>query len=143
MNEIDQDIKVSKELDRQANDYDKSFTVNTYQRKAQIMVVEQLKIADGMTILDLGCGTGSGTIDIAKNLHDTGKVVGIDVSEKMIDQARGKKDIAKSSNVEFHIGSGHSLEYDDFFNYVICTNAYHHIKSKKRVFANGHIDLMN
>jgi ubiquinone/menaquinone biosynthesis C-methylase UbiE len=139
--EIDQDIKVAKEFDHQAKGYDKSYTVNTYQRKAQGMVIEQTHVKEGMNILDLGCGTGSGTIDLAVKLKGTGKVIGIDLSEKMINEAKNKIDVTNPGNVEFIVGSGHSLEYDNYFDYVISTNAYHHFENKIEVFSNVYKSL--
>jgi ubiquinone/menaquinone biosynthesis C-methylase UbiE len=138
---IDQDIEVAKEFNHQAKGYDKSYTVNTYQRKTQIMVIEQMYVKEGMTILDLGCGTGSGTLDLALKLKGTGKVIGIDLSEKMINEAKKKIDVTNLGNVEFIVGSGHSLEYDNYFDYVISTNAYHHFKNKNKVFSNVHRSL--
>ena len=141
--EIDQDVEISKEFDRQAKGYDKSFTVNNYQRKAQIIVIEQMDIKEGMTILDLGCGTGSGTLDIAQKLKGTGKVIGVDLSGKMINEAKNKKDVKNPGNVEFFIGSGHSLEYDNYFDCVISTNAYHHYENKKKIFSKVFNSLKN
>ena len=54
-----------------------------------------MQIEKRMNILDLGCGTGSGTIDIASELEGTGKVVGLDLSEKMIEQAKQKLSIRR------------------------------------------------
>ncbi len=143
MKDIDQDIKVSKEFDFQAKGYDKSYTVNNYQRKTQIMVIDQIEVKEGMTILDLGCGTGSGTLDIASKLKGTGKVIGIDLSEKMINEANKKKGAANDGNVEFLVGSGHSLEYNNYFDCAISTNAYHHFENKSKIFSNVFNSLKN
>jgi ubiquinone/menaquinone biosynthesis C-methylase UbiE len=136
-----QDVLVAKEFDRQAKRYDKSYTVNTYQRKTQIMVIDQIEIKQGMNILDLGCGTGSGTIDIASKLDGTGNVIGIDLSEKMIEQAKNKINTIDYTNIEFILGSGNKLAYDNYFDYVISTNAYHHFKNKNQIFLNVYNSL--
>ncbi|MDO6436649.1 class I SAM-dependent methyltransferase [Cyclobacterium sp. 1_MG-2023] len=48
----------------------------------------------GMAVLDVGCGTGAITKDIAKNVGNAGKVIGIDNTEKFIQSGReSDKDI--------------------------------------------------
>ena len=83
MGKKNQDVYVAKEFDRAAKGYDKSQIVKSYQRRAQVLVIEKMQIKKGMKILDLGCGTGSGTVDIASNLEGTGKVIGLDLSKKI------------------------------------------------------------
>jgi ubiquinone/menaquinone biosynthesis C-methylase UbiE len=45
-------------------------------------------IYNGMTILDLGCGPGFFSIEIAKLLTDSGKVIAADLQEEMLDKIR-------------------------------------------------------
>ncbi|QGZ40942.1 methyltransferase family protein [Pseudoduganella flava] len=45
-------------------------------------------IAPGAQVLDVGCGTGSTTLAIARQLAGTGHATGLDISEAMIDTAR-------------------------------------------------------
>src|ERR1043165_8911921 len=52
----------------------------------------------GMKILDVGCGTGSITRDIAAIAGPSGKVVGIDNTEKFI--TAGKENFADVKNME-------------------------------------------
>lgn len=47
-------------------------------------------IKPGMTVLDVGCGSGAITRDIAALAGETGKVTGMDPSEHLIAQAREK-----------------------------------------------------
>jgi SAM-dependent methyltransferase len=44
----------------------------------------------GEHILDVGCGTGTSTIDLANSVGTTGSVVGCDISPTMIDAARAR-----------------------------------------------------
>jgi SAM-dependent methyltransferase len=52
-------------------------------------------------VLDVGCGAGGMTLDIARLLAPRGTVVGIDLSEQMIDVARGRARAEGLTNVEF------------------------------------------
>ena len=47
-------------------------------------------IHEGMTVLDLGCGPGFFSIEIAKMLKDSGKVIAADLQEGMLDRVRQK-----------------------------------------------------
>ena len=77
----------------------------------------EVGIKDARIILDVGCGPGMVTRDIA---HLTkGKVIAFDGSEDMIKVA---KDILKMyKNVEFRIGEAENLPFDDnIFDIVTC-----------------------
>ncbi len=69
-------------------------------------------------ILDLGCGTGGNAIALAELGYE---VVGIDISEAMIERARRK---AKGlENVEFRVLDMRSLDFDKEFDAAICLGA--------------------
>jgi ubiquinone/menaquinone biosynthesis C-methylase UbiE len=52
----------------------------------------------GMTVLDVGCGTGAISKDIAKIIGNSGKVIGIDNTEKFIES--GKQTYKNVKNLE-------------------------------------------
>lgn len=129
-----QEDYVVDEFNRTAGGYDDSRLVNAFQRRAQVMVIGRMNILKGMDILDLGCGTGEGALDIAVKLEGSGSVTGIDLSEQMIEIAGGKPAKHDINNVIFKVGSGSTLDYEKCFDYVICTNAFHHFQDKALVF---------
>jgi ubiquinone/menaquinone biosynthesis C-methylase UbiE len=47
-------------------------------------------VREGDTVFDVGCGPGFFTIDLAKMVGDTGKVVAIDLQDKMLRRVRKK-----------------------------------------------------
>jgi ubiquinone/menaquinone biosynthesis C-methylase UbiE len=51
-------------------------------------LVEAVRAVAGRHVLDIGCGTGSTTVAIARQLGPQGRVVGLDISEPMIAAAR-------------------------------------------------------
>ena len=129
-----QEEYVAREFNRAAKGYDESRIVESFQRRAQILVIDKMHLEKGMRILDLGCGTGWGTIYIATRLGGTGEVIGLDLSEKMIEQAKQKLSEFIYNNVEFEVGSGSSLDYENYFDYVLSTNAFHHFDNKEEIF---------
>ena len=47
-------------------------------------------IKEGDTVIDLGCGPGYFTIDMAEMAGETGKVLAVDIQEKMLETVRRK-----------------------------------------------------
>lgn len=129
------DEYVAKEFDRAAERYDDSRVVGSYQRRTQTLVLGDMRIEKGMNVLDLGCGTGWATLEIASKLGGTGRVIGLDLSEKMIEQAERKLSELGYGNVEFVLQSAGSLDFDGYFDYVLSTNAFHHFLDKGEVFS--------
>ena len=58
-------------------------------------------IGEAATVLDLGCGAGLDSLIAARTGGPSGKVVGVDFSETMLERAREAAKQAKASNVEF------------------------------------------
>src|SRR5262249_44904980 len=54
------------------------------------LMLEQLALREGATVLDVGCGTGQDTLELARVLGPGGRVVGIDSSETMLAAARAR-----------------------------------------------------
>lgn len=129
-----QEEYVAKEFNRAAGSYDESLMVKSFQRRAQILAINRMQLEKGMNILDLGCGTGLGTVDIASKLEGNGRVIGLDLSEEMVVQAKRRLAGFVYPNVEFRVGSGSSLDCENYFDCVFSTNAFHHFDNKEEIF---------
>src|ERR1044071_4916786 len=57
-------------------------------RPFEDLLVESVSRSGGKTVLDIGCGTGSTTLAIARSIGPHGRSVGVDISEPMIAAAR-------------------------------------------------------
>ncbi len=62
------------------------------------------KIKKGDTVIDLGSGAGNDAFIARAEAGETGKVIGIDFSEPMLDKARANADKLGFNNVEFRYG---------------------------------------
>jgi trans-aconitate 2-methyltransferase len=74
-------------------------------------------------VLDVGCGDGKITAEIAERLP-SGSVVGVDPSTGMIAFAR-EHFVADHANLSFEIGDATRLSYRDAFDLVVSFNALH------------------
>ena len=70
------------------------------------------KFEPGMTVLDLGCGPGSITIDIAR-LVAPGVVTGVDSASSAIEAAQNAAAEAGVDNVVFKVADAYQLPFDD------------------------------
>ncbi len=60
-------------------------------------------INEGMTVLDLGCGPGFFSVEIAKLINDSGKVIAADLQEGMLEKVRQKiKGTALEPRITLH-----------------------------------------
>ncbi len=73
-------------------------------------------ITPGMTVLDVGCGTGAITCGMARLAGETGKVIGIDVSDQLISQAREK--YQGVANLSFTVADIRTYQPDHLFDLV-------------------------
>jgi ubiquinone/menaquinone biosynthesis C-methylase UbiE len=76
----------------------------------------------GQTVLDLGSGGGIDCFLAAKKVGPTGKVIGVDMTAAMIEQARTNKDKLGAENVEFRLGEIEHLPVSDNSVDVIISN---------------------
>ena len=65
-----------------------------------------------MHILDIGCGPGTITADLAA-LVPQGRVVGLDYKPAILEQAQALADKRGFQNIEFVVGDIHALDYPD------------------------------
>jgi len=113
-------------------DYDKSSIANVYD-EARAFAPEGLRQwLDALSahlvgrtvshIVDLGCGTGRFTEPLAE--HFSARVIGIDPSQKMLDQARRKQ---RSGRVIFERASAEALPItDNSVDVIFMSMVFHH-----------------
>jgi ubiquinone/menaquinone biosynthesis C-methylase UbiE len=70
------------------------------------------RLRPGLTLLDVGCGPGTVTCDLAR-LVAPGTVVGIDAAEAVVAQARQEARRSGPPTVSFAVGDLFDLDFDD------------------------------
>lgn len=71
------------------------------------------ELREGMHVLDVGCGPGSITLDLARRVGTAGRVVGIEVVDEPLEAARGAALEAGDTQTDFLLGDVYSLDFAD------------------------------
>lgn len=94
------------------------------------------KIKKGDTVIDLGSGAGNDCFVARAETGDTGKVIGIDFTEAMIDKARQNAENLGFNNVEFRQGDIEHMPVGANVADVIVSNCVLNlVPNKQAVFA--------
>ena len=98
-------------------------TASTHQKEWGSKLIAELKLEGIENILDLGCGDGVLTAQLAV-LVPQGRVVGVDFSQSMIDTAKQHS----QPNLSFELFDINQLAYEDMFDVVFSNATLHWIK---------------
>jgi len=90
-------------------------------------LLELLPQDETASVLDLGCGNGSLTAELAKRYQ---RVVGTDQSERMIEAAR-----AAYPGIDFRVMDALDMPFDDEFDAVFSNAVFHWIQDQPRLLA--------
>ncbi|KKR23323.1 MAG: UbiE/COQ5 methyltransferase, partial [Candidatus Yanofskybacteria bacterium GW2011_GWD2_39_48] len=97
------------------------------------------KLKEGDIVLDLGSGVGIDSILAAKKVGNSGKVIGVDMTEEMV--VKAKENAAKQgiTNVEFLVGDIENLPLKDNSVDTIITNCVINLTPDKvKTFSEAH-----
>jgi len=102
-----------------------------HQKEWGTRLIAELNLKGYESVLDLGCGDGSITAQIAVLLPE-GEVLGIDASEGMICAALPKE----RQNLKFQRIDINDLDFDEQFDVVFSNATLHWVKDHKRLLRN-------
>jgi SAM-dependent methyltransferase len=100
--------------------YDEIMVPRLFEPWAELLL-DQLDIQSGQTVLDVACGPGTVTRHAATRVGAAGQVTGCDLSPAMLELARSKAAGASAASIDYLECSADSLEVsDDSFDVVTC-----------------------
>ena len=117
-----------------------SWDANTYdsaavpQQIAGEELIRLLKIKDGDNVLDLGCGPGTLTAQLAM-LTPSGNVFGIDSSQSMIEKARRKTEAMGLTNTHFLLADIMELNYESHFDVIFLNSVATWVSEQQKLFS--------
>ena len=89
------------------------------------------ELREGETVLDLGSGGGIDVLLSARRVGPTGRAIGVDMTDEMLDLARRNASEANAANVEFRKGTIEALPLDDASVDVVISNCVINLASDK------------
>jgi trans-aconitate 2-methyltransferase len=104
---------------------------SAHQKEWGTKLIAELGLIGSEHVLDLGCGDGALTGQIAELLPD-GDILGIDASQDMIDAALPKE----RSNLHFRRLDINDLDFEDQFDVVFSNATLHWITDHRRLLRN-------
>ncbi len=85
--------------------------------------VQALGLQSGDAVVEVGCGTGQNFPLLQKAVGPTGKIIGVDLTDAMLDQARQRVGAAGWSNVELVQSDAAEYEFPDQVDGILSTFA--------------------
>jgi nitrogen-specific signal transduction histidine kinase/trans-aconitate methyltransferase len=106
-----------------------------YDEIAGMELIGMARVKTGDSVLDIGCGTGRITLELARLAYE-GRVVGIDPSFEMLDAA--KKRTSSSGNISLINMQAQNMDFSGEFNLVFSNSALQWVKTQEDAIARAY-----
>jgi arsenite methyltransferase len=101
--------------------------------------IGQADLKPGETVLDLGSGAGFDAFLAAREVGSSGQVIGMDMTEEMVEKARANAQRMDIHNIDFRLGKIEALPVDDSSADVVISNCVINLSpDKPAVFGEIH-----
>lgn len=92
-------------------------------------------IRSGMTVLDLGCGPGFFTVEIAKLLNGSGKVIAADLQDGMLEKVRQKiTGTELEQRIILHKCQSETIGITEKVDFVLAFYVVHEVPNQDKLF---------
>ena len=92
-------------------------------------------VSDGERVVDVGTGAGLDSFIAGGMVGSTGQVIGVDMTDEMLDKARSNLDVLDLPHVEIRYGLAEELPIDDGWADVVMANGVFNLcPDKQAVF---------
>lgn len=107
---------LQRRVQRYGWDYSSPYYQEGWKRQlqpAQEKLLRKIDLHSDEKVLDISCGTGLVTFPMAKSVGKEGQIIGIDLSEKMIEEAEDLSPDLVIGNIEFMQMDAEELDFED------------------------------
>ena len=132
--QVDEDSKMKSQMEKMVNSYDSYMKKITLGREKSLrwMTVNLAQVKSGDCVIEVGCGTGTLTLEAKQQAGESGKVFGIDVIPGMIKLSQQKAAQA-GLEVTFQFGSIENIPFtENQFDVVMCSFMIFHMSEEVR-----------
>ena len=92
-------------------------------------------ISKGMTVLDFGCGPGFFSVEMAKMVGDSGKVIAADLQDGMLEKVRQKiKGTELEKRIELHECESVKIGVTERVNFILVFYVVHEVPDQDKLF---------
>jgi len=131
--------KVEQSYDRTSSTYDGMMNYDVENPNIQSsynQLFDGVSIPDNPMALDIGCGTGISTFELAKKCSRKGQFYGVDLSQQMIERAKKTATSFCFENCLFSQGDAEELDFSDStFDLVTSCYTYHFLPDKLKALS--------
>ena len=135
-------LQVKEYYAKLANRYDALITRHRGLEELKRIIMKTAEVREGITVLDVGTGTGYYAIDFAKAIGKHGELVGIDIAPGMVKKARENALKSSLSKPLFLAADGENIPFkSQLFDLVLCVNTLRYMSNPAR-FMTGIIQIL-
>jgi demethylmenaquinone methyltransferase/2-methoxy-6-polyprenyl-1,4-benzoquinol methylase len=99
--------------------------------------VQALRLRPGDTVIDMACGTGLNFSLLQEAVGPEGRIVGVDLTDAMLDQARGRIETNSWSNISLVQADAAEFDFPAGIDAILSTYALTQVPECREVIAHG------
>jgi len=127
------------------NSYDersKNYNNSQWHQSLARRLVDNNPPKESFHVLDIGTGTGAAAFHCASFVGSRGRIIGVDISEGMINKANDLLNLSPIKNLRFQLADGEDLPFPkSSFDRIYCASAFFWIANKEQTLTNW-LDLL-
>ena len=100
--------------------------------------IDLLELSKGDTVMELGCGTGLNFPLVLDKIGNEGKIIGVDITDKMLDQSRKRVQENDWKNVELVQSDIAKYKFPGNMDGIFSTGAIQYSTQYDKVIKNGY-----
>ena len=107
------------------------------QRTQRLRALRALRLSPGDTVVDVACGTGLNFSMLQDAIGPTGRIVGIDLTDAMLDRARARVAVNGWGNVHLEQADAAEFDFPGDVDAILSTYALSQVPECAQVIAHG------